>query len=810
MASKEPIGPIVPETMTPQWVAKGIDTRDVGTPDDWVPRDPRLIRLTGKHPFNCEPPLPLCHDQGFLTPPAIHYVRNHGAAPDCKWETHKVTVDGLVAKPTTFSMDELTTLFEKFETTLPVTLVCAGNRRKEQNMTKKTIGFSWGPCAHATSQWTGLRLADLLEELGVDRVKARHVCFVGHEDLPNGKYGTSIPMSLVMDRSNDVLIAWKMNGIPLTTDHGFPVRLIIPGWIGGRMIKWLTAITVTEIPSDNYYHFFDNRIMPPHVDAELAKSEGWWYKPEYLFNALNINSAPAYPAHNEFVPLSVDKYLIRGYAYSGGGKKITRVEVSFDNCKTWKLCESRWPEEEHSYAPERYAKYWCWMFWEYEVDMVEFLKIPEYCIRAWDESNNTQPENLTWNLMGMGNNPCFRTKVLPERQDGVLGIRFQHPTVAGPKNNGGWMEPAEGTEVAVPVAANAAPTGKTFTWEEIRKHTTDDSAWFVARGKVYDATRYLKDHPGGAESITMNAGQDATEDFYAIHSIKAQAMLNEYYIGEADGPEPALAAVEDDKGIALNPTRWLPFTLIEKEEKTRDVLRLRFALQTPKHKFGLPVGYHAFFKAQVDGEAILRAYTPTSSDDDLGFFELVIKVYFANEVPRFPNGGVMSQHFHRMQVGDTIDVKGPVGHFEYKGKGVVSLHGQEQTIKRIGLLAGGTGITPTYQVLMAIAKDPEDTTEAHLIFANKSPADVFLREELEALAAKRSNIHVWFTVDSAPVDAGWPYSTGFLNAEMIEEKIFGPGEACLVGMCGPPPMYKFAIIPALQKLGFKEEEYFQF
>ena len=146
----------------------------------------------------------------------------------------------------------------------------------------------------------------------------------------------------------------------------------------------------------------------------------------------------------------------------------------------------------------------------------------------------------------------------------------------------------------------------------------------------------------------------------------------------------------------------------------------------------------------------------------------------------------MSQHFHRMQVGDTIDVKGPVGHFEYKGKGVVSLHGQEQTIKRIGLLAGGTGITPTYQVLMAIAKDPEDTTEAHLIFANKSPADVFLREELEALAAKRSNIHVWFTVDSAPEDAGWPYSTGFLNAEMIEEKIFGPGEACLVGMCGPP------------------------
>ena len=73
-----------PKKMDITYVTKDIDGKDVGTPDEWVPRDPRLIRLTGKHPFNCEPPLDLCYDQGFLTPPAIHYVRNHGHCPRCE------------------------------------------------------------------------------------------------------------------------------------------------------------------------------------------------------------------------------------------------------------------------------------------------------------------------------------------------------------------------------------------------------------------------------------------------------------------------------------------------------------------------------------------------------------------------------------------------------------------------------------------------------------------------------------------------------------------------------------------------------
>jgi DMSO/TMAO reductase YedYZ molybdopterin-dependent catalytic subunit len=86
--------------------------------------------------------------------------------------------------------------------------------------------------------------------------------------------GTSLSMHYALDDANDVLVAYKQNDRWLTPDHGFPVRMIIPGFIGGRMVKWLAEITVTEAESNNFYHFHDNRVMPPHVDEELAKKEG--------------------------------------------------------------------------------------------------------------------------------------------------------------------------------------------------------------------------------------------------------------------------------------------------------------------------------------------------------------------------------------------------------------------------------------------------------------------------------------------------------------------------------------------------------
>ena len=828
-------------------LATEVDDRDKNTPDKWVPRHPDLVRLTGKHPFNCEPPLSDLVDNGFITPVSLHYVRNHGkAASDMKWETHRVVVKGLVEKEFSFSMDEIVKMPS---VSLPVTLVCAGNRRKEENMTKQTIGFSWGAAAVSTNIWKGVRLSWLLDHCGMDRTKARHVCFVGskNEDLPNGRYGTSVDIATAMDPYGEVMLAYEANGMKLAPDHGYPIRMIIPGWIGGRMVKWLDEIVVSEKPSENHYHFYDNRIMPPHVDAELAKSEGWWFKPEYLFNELNINSAIAYPANGELLPLTTGggSYTIKGYAYSGGGRKITRVELTFDGGKTWKLCNVRFPEEEQSHSP-KFGKYYCWMFWEYTIDKFEFLACAtsagEFACRAWDEGNNTQPANLTWNLMGMGNNCHFRVKVFPRQSAGSFVLEFQHPTIPGPAS-GGWMPPpvkAADVDTKPMKRAPSAPAlkamEKKYTMEEIAKHNSDKSAWIVVDNNVYDATPFLKDHPGGGASIVMNSGADATEEFHAIHSDNATSMLEDYLIGSLDmetvaETPPASNALHYSKSsaalmktdlthqsmeavkvseniadeVALNPKKWLNFKLIEKVELSHDTRRFRFGLDSPKQRLGLPVGYHFFISAIINGSLVMRQYTPTSSDDDLGYFDLVIKVYFPNVHPKFPEGGKMSQHFESLSIEDEIKVKGPLGHFEYKGYGKIIVEGKHRTIKKLGLICGGTGITPAYQVMKAVAKNSDDNTEVHLVYANRSEKDILLREELEEMCELKYNIKIWYTIDIVE-EEDWEYDTGFINENMLRKHIPAADSDSLVAMCGPKPMIDFACMPNLQKIGFSEDQ----
>lgn len=195
-------------------------------------------------------------------------------------------VTGLVKKPTRFSMVQLETEFQFRE--FPATLVCAGNRRKEQNMVKQTIGFNWGAAGVSTSIWRGVPLRALLKKCGImNKTRgALNVCFEGAEDLPGGggsKYGTSLRKEVAMDASRDIILAYMQNGERLEPDHGFPVRVIIPGFIGGRMVKWLKRIIVTTAESDNYYHYKDNRVLPSHVDAELANAEGMFFQFVFVF-----------------------------------------------------------------------------------------------------------------------------------------------------------------------------------------------------------------------------------------------------------------------------------------------------------------------------------------------------------------------------------------------------------------------------------------------------------------------------------------------------------------------------------------------
>jgi len=848
---------------SPEWREdpSKVDEKDENSPDDWVPRHPALIRLTGRHPFNCEAPLKTLHNKGFITPVSLHYVRNHGPAPKSVWDNHHVDVTGLCPKPLRLSMNDLLTLFPL--RSIPVTLVCCGNRRKEQNMIKQTIGFNWGAAGVSTGVWTGVRLCDILRMAGVTELKpGLHVRFAslpekGGDKLPKGIYGTSVPLSRALDPAYDVMLAFLHNGEVLRPDHGFPVRLIVPGYIGGRMIKWVTDITIMDTESQDYFHFYDNRVLPSHVDAERAIAEDWWHKPEYICNDLNINSAIARPDHNEkltVAPEDSSSYTLEGYAYTGGGRRITRVEASLDSGATWLVATLKVTER-----PTEYGKYWCWVFWELDVSLLSMKDAREIVLRAWDDGTNTQPIKPTWNVMGMLNNPWFRIKIHKQQLPGeeTVTLTFEHPTLAGAQE-GGWMARLKGdqslTDPMVPHEAlptdvsdrNAVqakpqhpepvvsedspaqfdPSQPSYSLSEVRKHNTAESAWIVVRNRVYDCTPFLAAHPGGADSILLNAGTDSTDEFDAIHSKKAWKMLEEYFIGqlrpdsaegvteigtteETDSEASALSAEIDSssqKLIALNPKQRIPFRLVKREVLSSDSLRLRFALQTPQHTLGLPVGQHMYFSAQIDGKLVMRAYTPTSSDFDIGYFDLVIKVY--SPTAAFPEGGKMSQHLGRLSVGDTVDVKGPLGHVTYEGRGHLSISHSPVLVKKFSMLCGGTGITPMFQVIAAVLRDPEDTTEMFILYANRTEDDMLLRPELDAMAAAHPDRlhlrHVLSRPKLATATAGVVF--GRISSEMICSFLPSGSEAGVVALlCGPQALLDDVCKPALLQHGYAKE-----
>lgn len=258
-----------------------------------------------------------------------------------------------------------------------------------------------------------------------------------------------------------------------------------------------------------------------------------------------------------------------------------------------------------------------------------------------------------------------------------------------------------------------------------------------------------------------------------------------------------------------------PLKLVDKEIISHDTRRFRFKLPSPDHILGLPVGQHIFLTAKIDGNLVIRPYTPVSSDDDKGFMDLVVKVYFKNVHPKFPDGGKMSQYLERMSIGDFMDVRGPNGLLIYEGLGKFSTRPDKRSPPRVsvyknfGMIAGGTGITPMLQVIKHVLKNSKDTTQLYLIFANQTERDILLRDELDELAALHpQRFHLWYTLDKVP--EGWKYSEGFVNADIIKQHLPPPSADTLISLCGPPPMIQFACNPALDSLGYKQEHRFVF
>ncbi|XP_044729780.1 NADH-cytochrome b5 reductase 2 [Chrysoperla carnea] len=268
-----------------------------------------------------------------------------------------------------------------------------------------------------------------------------------------------------------------------------------------------------------------------------------------------------------------------------------------------------------------------------------------------------------------------------------------------------------------------------------------------------------------------------------------------------------------DKGVKktlLDATAKYALPLIEKEELSHDTRRFRFGLPSNEHILGLPIGQHIHLSAKINDELVIRAYTPVSSDEDKGYVDLVIKVYYKNTHPRFPDGGKMSQYLNDMKIGDKIDVRGPSGRLQYLGNGKFSIKKlrkdppQEVQVNKLAMIAGGTGITPMLQLIRHITKDPTDNTKLSLLFANQTEKDILVRKELEEVLEKHPDqFKLWYTLDTP--SEGWKYSTGFVNDLMIKDNLHEPSKDTLVLMCGPPPMINFACMPSLDKLGYDPE-----
>ncbi|XP_058107592.1 NADH--cytochrome b5 reductase 1-like [Magnolia sinica] len=240
----------------------------------------------------------------------------------------------------------------------------------------------------------------------------------------------------------------------------------------------------------------------------------------------------------------------------------------------------------------------------------------------------------------------------------------------------------------------------------------------------------------------------------------------------------------------LDPENFKDFKLVKRTQLSHNVAKFRFALPTPTSVLGLPIGQHISCRGKDSvGEEVIKPYTPTTLDSDVGYFELVIKMYLQ---------GRMSHHFREIRVGDYLSVKGPKGRFKY----------QANQVKAFGMLAGGSGITPMFQVARAILENPKDKTKVHLIYANVTFEDILLKEELDGLANNYPDRFKVYYVLNQPPEV-WNGGIGFVSKEMIQTHCPAPAPDIQILRCGPPPMNK-AMAAHLDALGYTQEMQFQF
>jgi DMSO/TMAO reductase YedYZ molybdopterin-dependent catalytic subunit len=335
------------------------------------------LQMINPAPFNAEaPPEALIGD---ITPTQMHYVRSNFPLPD---HDGTLEIGGAVERPVTLTIDDLRALpaYER-----AVTLECAGNGRLQ--MRPLPTGEPWGDYAVSTARWKGALLSDVLAQAGsADGVEVRfegadHGAYhlnpvLADTNRDELSFVRSLPLALAADPAAEILIAYEMNGKPLSQDHGAPFRAIVPHWYAVASVKWLARIDVLteplvgEFQTGHYMYEWADRAPEP-VDL------------------MRVRARVTEPAAESVIPAGT--CTVRGKAWSGAGR-ITRVDVSLTGAGEWHPATLAEPSSPYA-----------WQDWTYEWD-ASAIGRHTLRVRATDAAGHTQPEVPEWNRLGYGNN----------------------------------------------------------------------------------------------------------------------------------------------------------------------------------------------------------------------------------------------------------------------------------------------------------------------------------------------------------------------------------------------------------------------
>jgi DMSO/TMAO reductase YedYZ molybdopterin-dependent catalytic subunit len=332
--------------------------------DETQLRDGRILRC--EDPLNLE--MPFSTLDGFITPTRSFFVRTHFPIPKIDRDAWWLHVEGEIEKPFAINYEELLKLEPR---TIPVTLECAGNNRSF--LEPKVKGVQWGLGAVGTAEWTGVPLSILLDRAGV-KANAREVILEGADGgmledkkSPAGdlKFARSIPLAKARE---DVLLAYKMNDVDLPSEHGYPLRAIVPGWYAMASIKWLQRIIVTDQPFTGYYQTLDYAYW--NRRGEIAQL--------VPLSEMQVKAEIARPSEGEIVAAS-SNVRVHGAAWASDGE-ITKVELSTDGGATW---------NETKFAGK--SKPNAWRLWEFDWRTPSKPGQASLIARATDSRDRTQP-----------------------------------------------------------------------------------------------------------------------------------------------------------------------------------------------------------------------------------------------------------------------------------------------------------------------------------------------------------------------------------------------------------------------------------